>query len=500
MYINTHLRKSKSSFIFILGLLCIWTNLQAQHPVGKWYKCQPLPGLSGLGQVLFADSLVGYYIGIDTGFVTMDGGQTWSPLHFPSNARPASTFLYAPDRNTIISYQRLRTSDIDGFQFPGIIKSNDMGATWSVYAAKSWQPSAVKAFTMWNANDGFRIWLDDITYKDTAAVTHDGGKTWTDIRGDATLSKYTTKLKGTGALALSAAWADSLHGAISISKSSAASSSTAYPVLITTDGGRSWTETFPKLNNDATVLHTFTYAYRGSQTLWVQPSVLTKIAEYFYYSTDFGSTWANTKPFARNELGASTKAAVLQLAPVSPKEAWAILASDTEHPDLTRFVAYNDLATGWSRGDTIKFGVAGGSFGWKLNETPFQFIDKEHGWVTASQTYFDQINKIQVTKDSLFIFNFRTSPPPTSAVEETPVLAALRCIPNPATTKIKIGGLAPNEKIKELHLMNILGNEPSHILLYSDSEIDIHMLKAGYYFIDIQTSHRKELVPVLILR
>src|SRR5439155_11446143 len=144
-----------------LALLIISFSSSLSQPAGKWSPSGQLPGLTN-PQFVFADSMIGYYIGQDTGFVTRNGGVTWAMMTFPPNAIPAPSFLFAPDHNTVIAYQKART---DGIAVPGIIISADMGATWSVVMDKN-IPRQVKAFTMWTSNDGIRIWLDDITTND----------------------------------------------------------------------------------------------------------------------------------------------------------------------------------------------------------------------------------------------------------------------------------------------------------------------------------------------
>jgi hypothetical protein len=475
----------------------------AQHPAGKWYSCAPLPGLNNEsgGQLLFVDSLLGYYIGADTGYITYDGGQSWTWINFPSTARPFPTFLYSPDHNTIICYQK-HNLDSNGTPYPGIIKSIDMGKTWSLVSATA-IPNKIATFTMWNINDGFRIWLDDQTQKPVAAATHDGGITWTDVTSDATLTKY-LKLQGSGSLSLHDAWSDKTHGAISVSLSSKAGSTTAYPVLFTTDGGKTWTETYPKYNNDATISHTYIFSYPGSQSYWVQPTVLANSAEYFYFSPDAGTTWTTTPQFTLHQLGAQTKPEVIQLAPVSATETWALVASDSEHQDLTRFMAYYQNGVGWTRTDTIKFGSTGGAYGWSLIDNGIQFADRTHGWVKGIQTYFDTKNQTQVTKDSLFLFSFRTSPPKIiqGAVAPSLPVAALRCMPNPASSHITISGLESDEVVREIRIANSLGKEISVVAKNTGAEINLDMsnFPAGSYYVKVNTSYRQESIPVMVVR
>jgi hypothetical protein len=501
MNIFTSSRIAKVVAIILFLLAGIST---AQHPKGKWYPAQTLPGLGSSQQqpqLIFADSLLGYYIGQDSGFVTQDGGQYWKMIDFGPTVRCAPSFLFTPDHNTIIAYQKYG-QDTDGTAFPAIIESTDMGNSWFVVSTNSYPPSGsnVKAFTMWTAKDGFRIWLNDITGKDSAAVTHDGGITWNDPRTDATLKKYTSKLKQPGAsVNITSAWSDSLHGAISVQALSGGST-TPYPVIATSDGGKTWTESYPTVNGVNTFQHSFVYLYPGSQTIWTIPSV-PNTAEYVFYTTNFGSSWNNTPQFKRGDLGVGngTKPGVIQLASISPTETWALLATDTDHPDLTRFIAYDNLSTGWEK-DTVITLKGAGFFGLKL--ISILFTDRNHGWATAIQTYFDNGAKTQVTKDSLFIYSFRTSPPVTGDVKPNARNSNLLCVPNPASSLVKITGLAENEMIRDVKIINTLGKESTSLIRSSGSEVelDLSSFPCGCYYITVNTSLRKESIPVMVVR
>jgi len=491
-------------FAFVILFSALPLMLRAQ-PKGKWYAGQTLPGLSFSGnspKLLFVDSLLGYYIGVDTGFVTHDAGITWQMMNFPPDARPSPTFIFAPNHHTIISFQKYNV-DSSGIKYPGIIKSTDMGKTWT-FVSSTPLPPAVKAFTMWTETDGFRIWADDITDTVYSAATHDGGITFTDLREDAILKKYDTSLvllpghKGV-IVNFNSAWSDSLHGAISVSPSIA--SATPYPVLTTTNGGRTWAETYPKYYGSPGYSHSFVYLYPGSQTIWTVPS-MPKTALYFFYSTDFGTTWKNTPAFDTNALGVGskfkpTKPGVVQLAAVSPVAAWGILASDTEHPDLQHFIGYNTLSGGWVR-DTI-FKLQGGPFGYSLNQ--IQFTSPEHGWALLTETYFDNKQGVQVTKDSTFLFVFNPAAP-LSGAPQTPGITSLRSFPDPASSSITIEGLGDDEQLREIKIFTMLGVEYSPPLIHTGSgwELDIRTLRAGYYFVNVATSARNEVISVIVRR
>ena len=493
------LTTSRLAQIFILiTALSFCANISAQTGSGKWQSATTLPLLSS-GHLLFVDSLLGYYIGQDTGYVTKDGAKSWTQMTFPSVARPNPSFIYAPDHNTAILYQN--GVDSNNVSFPGIIKTSDQGTTWTLVATETARfPQNVKAFTMWSVNDGFRIWIDNSSQKDSCKVTHDGGITWNEKRGDATLEKYISKFTGSGKLNIKSAWSDSLHGAISVYVG-AASSATAYPVVITSDGGRTWTETYPKYNENTTIPHSYVYTYPNSKTLWLLPSVLTKIEYYLYYSTDFGSTWNTTTPFKRNELFAYTKAGILELAPVSPTSSWAVLASDTEHPDLTKFIARHDLNTGWVRDTAFSYG--GGKFGYSFNSMDILFTDPAHGWAWATASAFvddGMGGRKQVYIDSIFMFRFNDGAP-AKGVAQSVLNPALICIPNPASSSIKIEGFTSDEIIKEVKLMNPLGSmfSPAIGNISKGVELDIRNVPSGCYFVSVTTSLRTESVPVIVM-
>ncbi len=484
-------------FTLVVALSCC-TSISVQAGSGKWQSAATLPLLSS-GHLLFADSLLGYYIGQDTGYVTKDGAKSWAQMTFPSEARPNPSFIYAPDNNTAILYQN--GVDANNVSFPGIIKTTDQGLTWKLIATETARfPQNVKAFTMWSVNDGFRIWIDNVSQKDSCKVTHDGGITWNEKRGDATLEKYISKFTGSGKLNIKTAWSDSLHGAISVYVG-AASSSTAYPVVTTSDGGRTWIETYPKFNGDATIPHSYVYTFPNSKTLWCLPSVLTKIEYYLYYSLDFGNTWNTTTPFKRNELFAYTKAGILELAPVSPTSSWAVLASDTEHPDLTKFIARHDLNTGWVRDTAFNYG--GGKFGFSFNSMEIQFTDPAHGWAWATASAFvddGMGGKKQVYIDSLFLFRFNDGAP-TKGVAQSSKKPALRCLPNPASSSIKIEGFASDEIIKDLRVTNAIGIQFSPAIgnIGAGAELDVRNLPNGCYIVNVTTSLRTESVPVMVV-
>ena len=496
---NKNAIQSYAKIFAFLFLMLSFVGLQAQ-PAGKWYPGQTLPGLTSSGKapkLLFVDSLLGYYIGVDTGFVTHDAGMTWQMMNFPSNARPSPTYVFTPSHNTIISFQAYNT-DSDGTAYPGIIKSTDMGKNWTLVSSE-YIPNnfKIKAFTMWTDMDGFRIWEDDNTSKFYSAATHDGGLTFTDMRTDATLEKYDTNSVSHGkypaTVNLNSAWSDSLHGAISVSPINTSTSS--YPVLTTTNGGRTWTETYPKYNGSTSYSHSFVYLFPGSQTIWAVPSV-PKTAIYFFYSTNFGTDWTTTTPFNKRDLGTNTKPGVVQLAPVSPSATWAILASDTEHPDLRHFIGYNDISSGWKR-DTI-FSLQGSPYSYSLNE--IQFTSVQHGWALLAESYFDSKQGLQITKDSTFIFVFNPATP-VSDVRRTSDPAYFQYYPNPASSKLKIQGLQDDEQLREITLFTMLGVNYLPTVIHSGKEIelDIRSLPPGCYFASITTSARTEVIPVVVM-
>jgi len=476
------------------SVILLYSVLHAQPAGGKWTEGQKLPILTN-ARMVFADSMIGYYIGSDTGYVTKDGGVSWSVMTFPSDARPAPTFLYAPDHNTIISFQRY-SSDSNGTVFPGIIKSTDIGSHWSLID-KNPIPGNTHELTMWDATNGFRIWEDDVTLQEACGVTHDGGKTFTDIRGDATLNKYITQLPK-NSVSIKSDWSDSLHGVIAVASKSL---SKAYPVLLTSDGGRTWSEHYMKYNGDSTISLSNAYLYPGSNSVWVMPSTIQSkaLADYFfYYSSDFGATWVMTDTVKQEFFYA--------LAPVSPAAAWVAVIGSVRSPSSTQnVIAYKDIAGKWTYVDTVQGPVyridtlKGGIIIPRkipLTIRDLQFTDPSHGWVRAT---FEP--GTDTTKRDPFTHFFRFAASIPSSVGTSSDISSLRCIPDPASSTISIKGFAENETLLGLKLTGILGKEcavPVNDLGHG-MELDIRRQPNGYYLVTIMTSQRTKTIPVVIM-
>jgi hypothetical protein len=463
------------------AVLTFCSGLRAQPAGGKWTETPKLPLLTS-GRMVFADSMTGYYIGIDTGYVTKNGGLTWTLINFPASARPAPTYLSAPDHNTVISFQQYYV-DSNGVQFPGVINSTDQGSSWNLVSIDPLF-QGVKALTMWTANDGFRIWLDD-SYKDHCAVTHDGGKTFTDIRGDATLEKYISQFSVSSvSLTMKSDWSDSLHGVIAFSTTKTPK---AYPVLLTSDGGRSWSEHYMKYNGDSTILLSKPYLFHGSESVWVLVASPVK-AQYVYYSPDFGMTWTTTNRY--------TRSAVLELAPVSATATWAACASDSSHAAISaNVIAYKDysnISSKWIT-DTV---LSGGTFFHKFTLDQLQFTDPYHGWVRA---FFAA--GIDTTFHDPFAYFFRFTATAPNSVPVSFLNSHLCCIPNPASSIMKIEGFASDEKVRVVKLTNALGKQssPAAENIGTGIDLDIRGLPNGCYFVTITTSLRTENIPVMVM-
>ncbi len=469
------------SFVALVVLLFHSGSSNAQPAGGKWAAVSQLPILTN-ARLVFADSLVGYYIGQDTGYVTKDGALTWTQLTFGDKATPSPAYLFALSHTTVMSFQRRR---LDGTPVPGVMISTDMGATWTVISTKT-IPNKVSALTMWNANDGFRIWLDDKTSKDTCAVTHDGGKTFTDIRGDAVLEKYISKLQD-GTYSIQSAWSDMTNGVIVVSGKS---NTAAYPILITSDGGRSWHAQYLKFKGDSTLKLAYPYVYPGTGSIWVVPAVPAQ-AQFFYYSSDYGTTWVTTDTLVRT---GQYPPAVFNLAPVSPTASWVVLASDADHYDLSRAVIdYKDISGKW----VLSTYLPGNQKSyWYISD--IQFADQNHGWATAEKKSNQAGNT--VTVDTEFFYQFRSTP--QNSVQQNGEFSSLRSIPNPASSIIHFEGFMNGEQIEEVQITSILGSRISRTIERRNSgiELDISGLPQGSYMVSIRTNLRKENVPVLVVK
>ncbi|MDP4220420.1 MAG: hypothetical protein Q8916_10395 [Bacteroidota bacterium] len=460
--------------VFVV-VLCCCTSVYAQPSGGRWTTASKLPGLSETGHLLFVDSLLGYYIGHDSGYVTKDGALTWTQITFPPDVIPAPTYLFAPSHNTIIAFQGRRS---DGVIVPSIIKSVDMGSTWSVVSTDPLP--TIKTLSMWTDNDGFRIWLDD-NYNDYCGVTHDGGKTFTDIRGDTTLEKYISKLKPPSPLSIQSAWSDDMHGVLSVYSTSGTKKP--YPVLTTSDGGKNWTEHYLKFKGDSSIQHSFVYLYPGSSSIWALPSPDLQV-QYFYYSSDFGATWVATDTLLRNGLGG---ASIEQLAPVSASASWVVMVGNYRNPAGTQnVISYKEIGGKWIGVDTLRKGNFPNP---QPTITNMQFVDATHGWVMTKMSALD----------SVFIYRYATTVP--SGVEQLIAYTDLRCVPNPASSKLGIMGFGVNEQVGEIKLIGTLGGVYSLQSIRSDQgiDLDIHQIPNGWYILSVSTSTRRFDTPVLIL-
>ncbi len=482
MPMNIYRRFRYTFFLAFIAILIFCSDLYAQPAGGKWTAMPLLPVLSK-GHMVFADSLVGYYIGVDTGYVTKTGGLTWTAMTFPPNARPAPDFLFAPDHNTIMSFQK-NTLDSNGVQFPGVIMSSDMGATWSLISNEV-IPQFTEALTMWTAKDGFRIWLDSKTLMDTCAITHDGGKTFGDIRGDATLEKYISKLSNgsnNGNLSIQSNWSDALHGVIAVASKDAG----AFPILLTSDGGHTWTEHYMKYNGDSTLRLSTAYLY-GSQSVWVTPSSTQtppREGYFLYYSPDFGATWKTTDTLKSQFF--------IKLAPVSATASWAaVVGANRNIASTSNLIDYKDISGPWNNVYTVR--PATGFYSLTIKD--IQFIDSTHGWVLAIF-----VVGLGSTDDQYaHIFRFATTAP--DAVSSVTENTHLRCVPNPASENVRIDGLSNGEIVKEVKLINTLGKQCSYLMGSTGTaiELDVRDQPNGCYFLTITTSLRTENIPVMVM-
>ncbi|MFI5265040.1 MAG: hypothetical protein ACHQM6_11035, partial [Candidatus Kapaibacterium sp.] len=355
----------------------------------------------------------------------------------------------------------------------------DQGSNWSTISVNP-IPTNVHAFTMWTGTDGFRIWEDDISQQEACAVTHDGGKTFTDIRGDATLQKYITQLPKNG-VSIKSDWSDSLHGTISVSGNIPTK---AYPILLTTDGGHSWNEQYLKYKGDSTIKLGYTYLYPGSGSIWVVPSV-PKVAQFFYYSSDFGKTWIASDTIKSGN--------VAKLAPVSKTAVWVYLVGSLNFVSgSSNVIAYKDFSAKWAYIDTVK----GPSFFIPLSIQDIQFADPYHGWVRAS---FEP--GTDTTKHDPFSHFFRFSANVPNSVPLSNQIAHLRCIPNPAISMIKISGFAEDERVLDMKLSNAIGKECICSIqnIGKEAGLDVRSQPDGCYFVTIRTTQRTESVPVVIM-
>lgn len=458
--------KTATSFrILCLGLLLVFCGaLHSQPTGGKWTAVGKLPILTN-GHLLFADSLTGYYIGKDTGYVTTDGAKTWTQMTFSNGAVPAPYYLFAPNRDLIASYQ---------LSAPGIIASSNHGTSWAVVPADP-VPTSIKELTMWSAIDGHRIWRDDISNKVMSEVTHDGGRTFPETRSDTTLQKYINKLTKPTKVDITSAWSDSLHGVIAVHT---ITSKIPYPALMTSDGGRSWTEQYLKYKGDSSIRLGETTVYPGSGSIWIKPLIVLE-ARYAYYSSDYGASWQTTDT-------ANGQSSIYKLAPVSPTATWAIMVTNNRNPELTQnVIAYKEFSGKWV--NVVRTDTLAGVY----HLLDIQFADKYHGWATG-----------QTFPQSADLHIFRYTAPITSAVNENTENTTLRCLPNPASSVVKIEGLRSDEHLRDVIITNALGIRFSSAIRSATTvmEFSVSDLPVGCYFVRIVSSLRTETIPVMVVR
>jgi hypothetical protein len=83
-----------------------------------------------------------------------------------------------------------------------------------------------------------------------------------------------------------------------------------------------------------------------------------------------------------------------------------------------------------------------------------------------------------------------------SGLENLTDLASLSVFPNPSQQNITVAGILPSETLHSLQITNHLGQ----VVLFENkqfSQLDVHMLDKGHYFIRIETSERSEVLEFI---
>jgi len=250
----------------------------------------------------FADSLIGYLL-TDELYRTSDGGVTWE------KSAPADTVEYSPYQFFVTKTDRpILFQKSNAYITMPFLLTKDNGS-WSV---RSWEfIQGRTVLEMWDekngflASDGYNFFLP---YPSIIGVTHDGGLTFNDSRPSDTLFAYFKLFPR-----LLSDWSDSLHCILG-HQYRFQNALSSLPLLITTDGARSW-HTVPVLDSMGQLVKIGGIrVLANTPFVWLDPPD-TASASQFYFSKDYGMNWKASKPFPGT---------LKWITPISEKEFWAI--------------------------------------------------------------------------------------------------------------------------------------------------------------------------------
>ncbi len=107
----------KSKFIIVLFFLLLNLPLSAQE---GWFWQNPLPQGNDLNEVCFVNENIGYVIGENNTYMkTIDGGDTWSYISFPTNRTINGMYFIDANNGTAVG------------NYGTILKTTDGGQNWT---------------------------------------------------------------------------------------------------------------------------------------------------------------------------------------------------------------------------------------------------------------------------------------------------------------------------------------------------------------------------------
>jgi hypothetical protein len=258
-------------------------------------------------------------------------------------------------------------------------------------------------------------------------------------------------------------WSDSLHWYYAISYNYN-DTTTLGPIVITSDGGRNWTNIFPD-----TVSRNLHYKQVSSLRGTPYAAVLTgDSAHSIYFTGDYGATWHPTSS-AYPQL---MKRIVL----VAPNELWAIANVSTGADSIrTQYILHSvDTGHTWSVDSTSIKG---------FRAAELTFSDPGHGWIAMNKIESGGIDTmLYVTRYTNGVASVRTENYFWCSAK------SLAAYPNPSERYVHISlpfGDAPTEIIVSDYLGQTF-EVPSKIE-GAITVLDLNTLASGIYYIKLST-------------
>jgi photosystem II stability/assembly factor-like uncharacterized protein len=235
----------KSALLIVLSMLSLFSFSQ-----DEWTLIHPYPTLSNLIDVHFVSDNEGWVVGTKgTILYTDDGGDTWETQHSNADESLWSIFFI---------------NDNEGWAcgWSSIYHTEDAGQNWSIQDAPFCMGDFTDVFFI-NPDTGWIVGTYKIVLKTT-----DGGENWIKIQNSIADGKCFKRVD----------FYDDLHGC---AVGDVMMGGNEGFIMVTEDGGLSWTETTPDYSNELTDVE-----YYNSMCIWTcgyDGSV--------FRSLDGGHTW-----------------------------------------------------------------------------------------------------------------------------------------------------------------------------------------------------------------